>query len=156
MTSQSTTTIPHLAEGQYIGGLAALNLPSSHGGDWHADTVFTRERKPRSFVSGAGTDTDTGSILGDEGIIDCTGLVLAMGISHAGKSLRAASHQRAIADLVVSALARGRRLDHLIPSDWLPDAGAIAELTRLLDIAIRRLDAGQAGVLVAWRTRHAI
>ncbi|WP_323094408.1 hypothetical protein [Aeromonas hydrophila] len=60
---------------RYIGGMAALNLPSATGtGDWHFWQTFERERRhrSRSFISGAGCLTDTTALLGDAGIYEAS------------------------------------------------------------------------------------
>ena len=68
---------------RYIGGMAALNLPSPTGtGDWHFVKTFERERqhRSRSFISGAGCLTDTSDLLGDAGIYEATELLRTLGI----------------------------------------------------------------------------
>ena len=68
---------------RYIGGMAALNLPSPTGtGDWHFGQTFERERKhrSRSFISGAGCLTDTTCLLGDAGIYEASELLRTLGI----------------------------------------------------------------------------
>lgn len=89
---------------RYIGGMAALNLPSSTGtGDWHFWQTFERERRhrSRSFISGAGCATDTTALLGDAGIYEASELLRTLGIRFEGGTAYAASHARACADLVL-------------------------------------------------------
>jgi hypothetical protein len=78
-------TIPATSRLHYLGGMAALNLQSPTGtGDWHMEQTFfrSREKRSRSFISGAGCPTDTTSILGDTGVYDCTAVLDELGIPH--------------------------------------------------------------------------
>lgn len=74
-------TVPATSRLRYLGGMAALNLPSPTGtGDWHVQETFfrQREKRSRSFISGAGCPTDTISVLGEAGIYDCTAVLERM------------------------------------------------------------------------------
>ncbi|WP_216085959.1 hypothetical protein, partial [Shigella sonnei] len=108
---------------RYIGGMAALNLPSSTGtGDWHFWQTFERERRhrSRSFISGAGCPTDTTALLGDAGIYEASELLRTLGIRFEGRTAYAASHARACADLVLAAVMRGLSPDFVTLDDWMP------------------------------------
>ena len=67
----SPITVPATSRLRYLGGMAALNLPSPTGtGDWHMEQTFFRQRdkRSRSFISGVGCPTDTTPLLGDAGV----------------------------------------------------------------------------------------
>jgi len=105
----SAITVPATSRLRYLGGMAALNLPSPTGtGDWHMVQTFFGPRKKlsRSFISGAGCQTDTTSILGDAGVYDCSEVLDELGIPYEGDVAYAASHARACADLVLAAVLR--------------------------------------------------
>ena len=111
----------HLHPLRYIGGMAALNLPSPTGtGDWHFRQTFERERRhrSRSFISGEGCPTDTTALLGDAGIYEASELLRTLGIRFEGSTVYAASHARACADLVLAAVMRGLSPHFVKLDDW--------------------------------------
>ncbi|HGY2327138.1 TPA: hypothetical protein ACNVQ0_006485 [Pseudomonas aeruginosa] len=146
----------HLHPLRYIGGMAALNLPSSTGtGDWHFWQTFERERRhrSRSFISGAGCATDTTALLGDAGIYEVSELLRTLGIRFEGGTAYAASHARACADLVLAAVMRGLSPDFVTLDDWMPREIDKQAVHCLIDRALPRLDATQAEAVKAWQSR---
>ena len=142
---------------RYIGGMAALNLPSSTGtGDWHFWQTFERERRhrSRSFISGAGCATDTIALLGDAGIYEASELLRTLGIRFEGGTAYAASHARACADLVLAAVMRGLSPDFVTLDDWMPGEIDKRAVHDLIDRALPRLDATQAEAVKAWQGRQ--
>ena len=110
-------TIPATSRQHYLGGMAALNLPSPTGtGDWHMEQTFfrVREKCSRSFISGVGCLTDTTAILGDAGVYDCTAVLDELGITHESAVAYAANHARATSDLVLAAVLRGESPDFVV------------------------------------------
>src|SRR6218665_2487746 len=125
-TTLSPITVPATSRRRYLGGMAALNLPSPAGtGDWHMEQTFfrQREKRSRSFISGVGCPTDTTAILGDAGVYACTATLDELGIPHESTLAYAASHARACADLVLAAVMRGDQPDFVTLYDWMPPAG---------------------------------
>lgn len=144
--------IPATAPDRYLGGMAALNLPSPRGtGDWHMEQTFFRQRetRSRSFISGKGCLTDTTDLLGQEGIYDCSQLLDELQIEHEGPAY-AATHARAIADLVLSAVLKDRKPDHLELDDWMPHDEDKQQVYRLLNKAVSRLDLKHQVDVNAW------
>jgi hypothetical protein len=144
----------------YLGGMAALNLPSPTGtGDWHMEQTFFIPRpsgkRSRSFISGVGCLTDTTSILGDEGIFDCTGILAELGIPHEGVSAYAANHARATADLVLDAVLRGVSPEFVTLDDWMPRDGDKEDVFFLLEEARPHLTAAQQDQLRVWEMKNA-
>ena len=142
---------------RYIGGMAALNLPSSTGtGDWHFVQTFERERqrRSRSFISGAGCLTDTTGLLGDAGIYEASELLRTLGIKFEGDTAYAANHARACADLVLAAVMRGLSPDFVTLDDWMPREIDKQAVHCLIDRALPRLDATQAEAVKAWQSRQ--
>ena len=139
---------------RYIGGMAALNLPSPTGtGDWHFVQTFERERqhRSRSFISGAGCLTDTSGLLGDAGIYEATELLRTLGIKFEGGTAYAANHARACADLVLAAVMRSLSPDFVRLDDWMPRESDKRAVYDLIDRALPRMDAMQAEVVRVWR-----
>ena len=138
---------------RYIGGMAALNLPSPTGtGDWHFVQTFERERKrrSRSFISGAGCLTDTTGLLGDAGIYEASELLRVLGIKFEGGTAYAANHARACVDLVLAAVMRGLSPDFVRLDDWMPRESDKRAVYDLIDRALPRMDAMQAEAVKAW------
>ena len=152
-------TIPATSRRHYLGGMAALNLPSPTGtGDWHMEQTFfrQREKRSRSFISGAGCLTDTTPILGDTGIYDCTAVLDDLGIPHEGVSAYAANHARAIIDLVLAAVLRGASPDFVVLDDWMPRDRDKQKVFDLLTKALGHLNAEQQGAVLEWKRKNAL
>ncbi len=144
---------------RYIGGMAALNLPSSTGtGDWHFVQTFERERqhRSRSFISGAGCLTDTTGLLGDAGIYEASELLRTLGIKFEGDTAYAANHARACADLVLAAVMRGLSPDFVRLDDWMPRESDKQAVYDLIDRALPRMDAMQAEVVRVWQGKQGV
>ncbi|SDU13752.1 hypothetical protein SAMN05216296_1987 [Pseudomonas pohangensis] len=145
----------------YIGGMAALNLPSPTGtGDWHMEQTFfiprPSGRRSRSFISGAGYPTDTTSILGDEGIYDCTATLDDLGILSESSTAYAASHARATADLVLDAVLRGLSPCFVTLDDWMPRDSDKQQVFDLLARAMPYLTADQQENVRWWERKNAM
>lgn len=149
--------IPAITEGRYLGGMAALNLPTCVcGGDWHLEQTFFRARKriSRSFISGEGCPTNTNPLFGDTGIYDCTHILDAMGILHEGTIVLAATYVRAIADLVLDAVLRNLSPNFVVLDDWLSQISDKRLVFELLSEATRYISAGQAEAVRQWILRN--
>lgn len=146
---------------RYLGGMAALNLPSPQGtGDWHmVETFFSPNRtRSRSFISGTGCLTDTTPLLGTQGIYECTALVKSLQIPHEAGAVYAANHARAIADLVLAAVLRGESPDFVRLDDWMPRDSDKQEVFAMLATALSQLEHQQQyqhhTALQAWQTKN--
>lgn len=151
--------IPPTSKSRYLGGIAALNLPSPSGtGDWHMHQTFFRiqERRSRSFISGAGCVTDTNSIFGDFGIYDCTAVLDDLKIPHESKVAYAATHARAIADMVISTVQRGLLPEFVVLDDWMPRDSDKQQVFDLMTIALKQLAEEERNTVIAWQSNNAI
>jgi hypothetical protein len=152
-------TIPPTSRQRYLGGMAALNLPTPDGtGDWHIEQTFFRERekRARSFISGEGCPTDTIRLLGDRGVHDCTQVVDSLHIPHESPIVWAASHARAIADLVLGAVMAGRSPAFVRLDDFMPRDTHKQQVFDLLDIATPKLTSDQQAAVLAWQKKNQI
>lgn len=155
----SPITIPATSKLHYLGGMAALNLPSPTGtGDWHMEQTFFRSRanRSRSFISGIGCKTDTTTILGDAGVYDCTEVLDELGIPHESVVAYAANHARATADLVLAAVLRGESPDFVVLDDWMPRDSDKQQVFNLLSKAVGHLSAEQQDKVLEWERKNAI
>lgn len=137
--------------------MAALNLPSPLGtGDWHMEAVFflNTEKRSRSFISGSGCATDTNQLLGEAGIYDCTQVIKELGIQHESEPVYAASHSRAIADLVIDSILRCITPNHIQLDDWMPRATDKQEVFDLLNIATEHLTTEQKREVSLWMAKN--
>lgn len=133
-------TIPITSRHRYIGGMAALNIPSIRGtGDWHMEQTFFRPRnsRSRSFISGEGCLTNTLSILGDSGVFECSEQLKELGIPYEGECVYAANHARAIADLVLGAIMRGVSADFVVLDDWMHEEKDKCDVFDLLETSMQ-------------------
>lgn len=154
MALKSPITIPATSRLRYLGGTAALNLPSPTGtGDWHMEQIFfrQREKRSRSFISGVGCPTDTTPMLGDTGVYDCTATLDELGIPHESEIAYAASHARACADLVLTAVLHGEQPDFVVLDDWMPRDGDKQQVFDLLAQALGYLTAEQKDKVLEWQ-----
>jgi hypothetical protein len=145
--------IPATSPDRYLGGMAALNLPSHRGtGDWHMEQTFFRQRetRSRSFISGKGCLTNTTDLLGQEGIYDCSKLLDELQIAHEEGPAYAATHARAIADLVLSAVLMDKALDHLQLDAWMPRQTDKLEVFELLNKAVVQMKPTEEAKIRAW------
>src|SRR6218665_1726658 len=125
-TTLPPITVPATSRRRYLGGMAALNLPSPAGtGDWHREQTFfrQREKRSRSFLSGGGGPTDRTASLWGAGFYPCTARLDELGFPHESPLACAASHARACADLVLAAVMRGDQPDFVTLDDWMPRDG---------------------------------
>lgn len=151
--------IPATSKQRYLGGMAALNLPSATGtGDWHLQQTFFRPRRKRSrsFISGFGCQTDTTSLLGETGIYDCTKVLSELGIPYEGAIAYAANHARAIADLVLSAVQRGESPDFVVLDDWMPRDSDKQQVFALLMQVLEYLPAEQQEKVFVWKIKNLV
>ena len=157
--ARSPITLPATSRLCYLGGMAALNLPSPTGtGDWHTEQTFfrQREKRSRSFISGVGCSTDTTPMLGDTGVYDCTATLDELGIPHESAVAFAASHARACADLVLAAVMRGDQPDFVTLDDWMPRDSDKQQVFDLLAKALGHLTAEQRDKVLRWQKKNAI
>lgn len=151
-------TIPPTSRQRYLGGMAALNLPSPTGtGDWHMEQTFfrQREKRSRSFISGTGCLTDTTALLGDAGVYDCTTILDELGIPHESAVAYAANHARATADLILAAVLRGESPDFIVLDDWMPRDSDKQQVFDLLAKALGHLTAEQQNKVLEWKSKNA-
>jgi hypothetical protein len=149
--------IPETSKQRYLGGMGALNLPSPKGtGDWHMlQHFFMPELKPSpSFISGEGCMTNTNHLLGDRGIYDCTAILDAIQVPYETSPVYAASHARATADLVLSAILSNGSPRYVVLDDWMPCDSDKQEVFDLLEVAMKQLNHKQKEQVLLWKHKN--
>lgn len=130
-----------LSPNRYISGQPALNILDLkyHTGDWHQSSVWNESKTiPRFGLMGDGEPDNTNAYLGDAGIIDATEILRKMGKPPFAPIIYAASHARAIADMIIC-----HALDHKLSlhnalydlNAWMPTTDDKERVYKLLRIA---------------------
>ena len=106
-------TVPQTSPTQYISFECALNLrcPDEDTGDWHFDTAwFDYPGGPHRTapIAGPGGLVDTTPALGDRGVRDMADVLAAKRVRAGPGPVYVADHYRAIADIAMVELAKGR------------------------------------------------
>lgn len=150
--------IPKTSQDCYLSGMAALNLPSATGtGDWHqVETFRPRQQRSRCFVVGEGCEADTRDYLGSLGIFECSALLDELQIDYPAGPVYAASHARAIADLVLVAVISGGSPEFVTLDDWMPRESDKQEVYDLLAIALPKLTPVQQQIIESWQQKQNI
>jgi hypothetical protein len=134
--------IPSTAPFRYLSGMAALNIPSDSGtGDWHLVETFFRPRKvlSRLFVTGAGCPDDTTPLLSNIGVYECSSVLDQYRIPRPAGAVYAATHARAIADMVLITALDGGSLAFIRLDDWMPGDEDKWAVFDLLDNAVVKM-----------------
>lgn len=87
----------------YISGMPALNIYDYefNTGDWHTRTFWENTPFVRRFgIMGMGEEHNTNAYLGNRGVFDASPVLKKMGVP-IHKTIYAANHARAIADMVI-------------------------------------------------------
>jgi len=147
------TTTPR----RYISGITALNIPSAKGtGDWHQTETFLRpaSRNPRLYLAGDGCEWDTSSFFGDRGIFECSTVLKLYGIPCPVVSVYAATHARAIADMVIVTILDGGTPDHIHLDDFMPRDSDKEEVFGVLDLAVDKLGSDEKQKVLEWKLEN--
>ncbi|MCP5170205.1 MAG: hypothetical protein H6999_10680 [Hahellaceae bacterium] len=156
MMSQPTpddAALPSTTQTMYLTGKAALNIPSKKGtGDWHFQEIFRggKGHRPGPFPLAGLELLSTSHIFGKKGIVERSAVLKKMGVD-VDKPVYVASHARAMADMVFSALKSGRAFENsFIISDWFPSETDQRELLLYLRLLEPHLTECERIKLIAW------
>lgn len=153
-----------LSPQHYISGQRALNIYDHvHGtGDWHTvETWLPTSPLARFSLMGKGEEFNTNAYLGAEGVINVTEILQRMGTPQFAPVVWAASHARAIADMVICDALDGKDIrnkkTHLTVTlndldDWMPAPEDKMRVYHLLHIAISSLPQQAKAIAQAWVT----
>lgn len=101
-----------LSPQRYISGRLALSIEAEAGdsGDWRSAAALWNEKAkmPRYGVMGQGERYDTTPYLGSQGVAEVSDRLLKMGLPNLGDEIYAASHPRAVADMVLANALDGK------------------------------------------------
>lgn len=146
-------TIPETSPTCYISGVAALNIISGRGtGDWHEIRNFLRPRKrvPSEFLVEKNSAFDPFPYFGNDGIFECGSVLQRMGVLHEIKLVYAATHARAIADMVLGCVLSNESPEFIALDDWMPKESDKREVRNLLARAEKRLKPREVAAMQAW------
>lgn len=120
---------PVTSPDHYITGKAALNVPNEDGSfaDWHFTETFL---SGRGKIRVAGMDTPTTTpMLGNYGIRECSATLRRFGLAIPPTNrVYAASHIRAILDMVLFSLDKKRFPSHVSVHDLIDSDEDISEI----------------------------
>lgn len=107
-------------------------------------------------MAGSGCEVDTIHYLGDKGIFECSSLLDELKIPRPPGKAYAASHARAIADLVLAAVINNGSPDFIPLDDWMPYEHNKKEVFDLINLAIQKLDSSQTNKIRQWLQKNSI
>ena len=142
----------------YITGPTALNFPSSRtSGDWHFFSYFDLDAGVYKISLAGIHYPATTPYFGDQGLIEASIQLEAMGVPHAPGDVFIASHQRAAADMLVGWALRGNPNYCTVELDeWFPGEADKAAFIELLDGGKASLERdGIWQAISAWLTSQA-
>lgn len=93
-------------------------------------------------------------LLGDEGIYDCAPVLDRLRIPHPPGPVYAATHARAIADMVLCSILREQSPEHVTLDDWMPRNQDKVAVAHLLRHSSERLNAFMRSRLSTWLSRN--
>jgi hypothetical protein len=144
--------LPHTSFEHYITGKAALNVPNPDGSfaDWHFDEVFLSDRG-KIRIAGVSAQS-TSAVLGDYGIRECSATLRRFGVAVPdAERVYAASHIRAILDMVLASLAKGKLPAHVIANEFLDSENDLAELkAKVRELKLKLADQPSLSLLHQW------
>lgn len=135
-----------------MSGLASLNLPSETGsGDWHFDNVFSGKGTINGFYAGEGTAINTNHLFGATGVQEISKILEKLNLSFEGYEAYAASHSRAIADLIFDSISKHSNPNFIVLDDWLTDSKDIQGFLTFIDILSANITTKQNELLNLWK-----
>lgn len=148
--------IPTTSPEHYLTGRAALNVPNPDGSfaDWHFDEMFLSGRRtPR--VAGIDTPATT-NLFGSYGVRECSGVLRRFGVSvPIEQKVYTANHIRALLDMVIFSLGKGKVPHHVSVQDLIDSDEEIAELkTQVQALKQKITDATAVEMLNEWEAKH--
>jgi len=148
--------IPSTSPEHYLTGQAALNVPYDDNtfADWHFDEVFL---SGRGRFRVAGQDfPDTSQFLGSYGVRECSAVLRRYGVKlDDGEKVYAANHVRAVLDMVVSALSKGKVPAHVTVDDTLDSPESLRDFHEQLGALKKRItDSVTLSLLHRWEQQQ--
>jgi DNA-binding MarR family transcriptional regulator len=147
-----TGSLPKTSMRHYLTAKTALNIPSDEGtGDWHFFEMFvgSHGRKAGPFFIAGINVSDTFDILGLEGIADESEKLRELGLECNGP-VYAASHYRAMADLIYYRLQDGVGLDSYKINEWFPALNDQGKLIAMLQVLATGIEQSKEKQLNNW------
>lgn len=114
--------------------------------------TFFRPRKTlsRLFVAGVGCEDDTTSLLSDLGVFECSSILDQYNIPHPEGAVYAATHARAIADMVLITILDDGSPDFIRLDDWMPSDEDKQAVFDLLEVAMKKMNESDKDMVAGW------
>lgn len=170
---KSVVLVPETSFTWYLSGYGALNIHDEEPtGDWHAlatffdprltpddEPVFMAGERPEGCPEPSGRQRivlNTNDLFGRHGLVDRTQEARGQNIRFLGERLIAASHARAIADLVVRSARIGKSATHVVLDDFMPTKEHKERVHCLIGMAGGKLPPQEASGVSLWLSRNPI
>lgn len=170
---KSVVLVPETSFTWYLSGDGALNIHDEEPtGDWHAvNTFFDRRLTPDDepvFMAGERPEgcpepygrprivLNTNDLFGRHGLVDRTQEARGQNIRFLGERLIAASHARAIADLVMWSVRKGNSAKHVVLDDFMPTKEHKKRVHDLFEMVADRLTPQETTGLKTWLFRNPV
>jgi hypothetical protein len=148
----SKTRVRKATTGYYSGTIALNLFPDDSNGDWHSaiakNALSDGKSKSPYFIMGKQGHLSTKRYFKDNGIVDISSTLKSMhnkpGITKAAKPYRA------VADMVMSSLLRGKKTDHIQVNDWLVTPSEINKFIELFNSSSTRMNHIENEKVNAW------
>lgn len=137
----------------YLTGLTALNLPDPQApsGDWHFTSAVLNPAARIHTAGDAGNLVNTNQLLGSHGIYDCAQSLRSLGIPvDPDDHVYAASHVRAVLDLVIRNILNKHFPHHLEADKWLTSPEQWEELNNTAKALENQLPVEARDLLREW------
>lgn len=150
------TAFPVTTPIQYLTGQAVLNIPTEDNdfADWHFTEVFLSGRS-KLYIAERDRPT-THDVLGSYGIRECSAVLRRYGVPLAdGFVVYAANYVRAILDMVLYSIRKGKLPHHVTVDDMLDYAADKAELSeQVQQLKMWLTDKQEIALLMEWQALY--
>lgn len=136
----SMNSIPTTSKEHYLTGQSALNIPyeDNTSADWRFSALFLGDQT--KFKIAGENFFDTSALLGTYGIRECSDVLRRYGVPiNEGTPVYAANHVRAVLDLVMSSLSRGKIPAHITIDDTLDSEESLRDFNEQLAILKKKI-----------------
>lgn len=159
IAESKTIHLPQTTPNRYLTAMTALNLPApekTRGAPHFEEHFFGKPGlKPQFVVAGDKEALNTNLIFGHFGIYECSDSLRAKGITLTqNEKVYAANHNRAILDMLYSALKNKEHLDHITLNDWIDIKEQKKELLDKIKQFKDFLEIDEWMVLMTWLSRQ--
>lgn len=148
--------IPPTQQNCYVSSIVALNVHSPQGtGDWHSAAALNDNAYSQDFyIYGDNQKHSTQHLLGEQGVIDGTERLHAMGYFPQNSPVWLADHPRACIDYLYTAVLQTGSIGRVILDDWFPSTEDKQSVYELLSQIEPHLTSQEWENLQRWKHKN--